>query len=38
MKVHENQYLLDLLLPPDIPCGAMNQDTTMVSEVRTPSQ
>src|SRR5947209_6379951 len=27
MKVHKNQWLLNLLFPPDIPCGATNQGT-----------
>jgi hypothetical protein len=27
MKVHKNQWLLSLLFPPDIPCGATNQGT-----------
>ena len=27
MKAHENQWLVDLLSPPDIPCGVTNQGT-----------
>ena len=27
MKSHKNQWLVPLLSPPDIPCGATNQGT-----------
>jgi hypothetical protein len=27
MKAHKNQWLSNLISPPDIPCGATNQGT-----------
>jgi hypothetical protein len=38
MKTHKNQWLLNVLFPPDIPCGATSQGQTMMSGVQSPSQ
>jgi hypothetical protein len=38
MKTHKNQWLLNVLSPPDTPCGATSQGQTMMSGVQSPSQ